>query len=153
MLLVATTPDVLTTDFVVWSICAGVCIAFLWNYIYKTAVGPLIRTLIAYEHTSEETALTLKELKMDKPFVKWLLGDKSPIRSYVSVVGGELPKIGKKPNFDEARFYIKEESVEKCKALFREPPKLIVTLLCMGVLIGISLALTYLIPILLAIAA
>ena len=144
-----------SVEFIVWSIGIGVCIAFFVNYVYKRLVGPFIRNLIEQNVVGKENALTLKELYMDTWLKRWLLSDGAPLRKYISVVGGELPKDkdGKKPDFENARFYIEKESLEKCQKLFGKKENLFLALLFVVITLGVTLGLSKLIPIILALAS
>lgn len=143
-----------STDFIIWSICIGVCLAFVVSHIYKRLVGPLVRTLIAYDHVSEESAVTLDEIKMNKRLVRFILKDKSPVMGYVSVVGGSIPRIteGKKSHYDysSARFYVEEGKREKVKTAFAEPERLIALIIYLILTLGCAYGLTRLVPVLVA---
>ena len=143
-----------STDLVIWSICIGVCLAFIISHIYRRLVGPFVRTLIAYDHISKESAATLDELKMNKRLVRLILKDHSPVMGYVSVVGGRIPRItdGKKSRYDyeSARFYINEDKKDKIKVAFAEPERLPALIIYLALTVGCAYGLTFLVPILVA---
>ena len=152
MLIIPTflTAQHLTSDIVVWSICAGACLAFIINYIYRTVAGPFVRTLIAYDHIDKESAVTLSELKMNKKVLKFLLKDGSPLRAYVSVVGDTIPSFteGKRKvlDFDSAQFYIEESKKEKSQKSFGEPEKWYLIVVFIALAIGCAYGVSKILP-------
>ncbi len=140
----------MSTDVVVWTICVGACLAFIINYIYRTVAGPLVRTLMAYDHTSEESAVTLDELKMNKRLLRFILKDSSPLRAYVSVAGGKIPSftIGKRKvlDFGSARFYVDESKKEKARNAFGEPEKWYLVILFIALAIGCAYGMSKIVP-------
>ena len=151
MLLVAKVIPFDSTDFIIWSICAGVCLALIVSHIYKKLAGAFVRTLIAYEHKDESSAATLDEIKLNKKHVKFILKSKSPIMSYVSVVGGEIPRDENgKYDYSAARFYVEEGKTDKAKCTFSEAGRLLGLIFTLIVIIAISFGLTKLVPIFIA---
>ena len=144
----------MTSILVVWSICIGACLAFIINYIYRTVAGPLVRTLMAYDHISEESAASLDELKMNKRLLRLLLRDGSPLRAYVSVVGGEIPSftIGKRKSLDfiSARFYVEESKKKKALNAFGEPERLIFVFVFIALAIGCAYGMSKIVPLFLS---
>lgn len=140
-----------STDLVIWSICAGVCLAFIVNHIYKRLVGPLVRTLIAYDHLSPESAVTLDELKLNNKINRFLLKDSSPIMAYILVVGGSIPRDENgKYDYASARLYVAQNKKEKASKAFAEPERLILLFVYLALIIGCAFGLTKLVPIILA---
>lgn len=147
-----------TSEFIIWCICIGVCLAFIINYVYRTISGPFVRTLLAEECLSEERAKTLSELKFgEKKLIKFLLRDKSPLRNYVSVAGGSIPtkeiEGRKKPikDIDNAKFYVNEAIKDKVTNAFGEAERFILVLLFIAIAIGCSFGMTKLVPFIFAI--
>ena len=140
----------LTSDIVVWSICAGACLAFIINFVYRTIAGPFVRALISYDHISEESAVTLDEIKMNKRILRFLLKDSSPLRAYVSVVGGEIPSFteGKRKvlDFSSARFYVEESKREKSKNAFDEPEKWYLLIVFIALAIACAYGVSKIVP-------
>jgi hypothetical protein len=140
-----------STDLVIWAICAGVCLAFIVNHIYKALVGPLVRTLIAYEHFSPETATTLAELKLNTKRNRFLLRDASPVMTYVSVVGDKIPRDENgKYDYEGAKFYVPQDKKEKASSAFAEPGRILPLIIFIALIIGCAYGLTKLVPILIA---
>ena len=136
-------------DLIVWSICAGACLAFAINHVYKRLLGSFVRTLIAYDHISPDSAATLDELGLNNKKTRFLLRDSSPVMAYVSVVGDSIPKTESgKNDYESARFYVTADKKEKALCAFAEPEKLIVLFLVLALIIGCGFALTKLVPIL-----
>ena len=148
-MLLATLPN--STNLIVWSICAGVCLAFVINHIYKRLIGPFVRTLVVYEHLDEQSAATLDELKMNNKLTRLMLWDSSPIMAYVSVVGSEIPRDENgKYDFGSAKFYIDKSKKEKALRSFAEPERLFVLIIFLALTIGCAIAVSKLLPIILS---
>ncbi len=140
-----------STNLIIWSICAGVCLAFIISHIYKRLAGTLVRTLIAYEHLSKDTAVTLSELGLDNKRSRFLLRDSSPLMAYVSVVGDSIPRDENgRYDYASARFYVSEDKKEKASFAFGEPERLFTLLIFIAIVIGCAVALTKLVPIIIA---
>lgn len=115
--------------YVIWAICIGSNIGFLYLYFVRNIVGSVVRKLLASAQ-GEDNAKTLSELGYSKfsLFHKFLLKDGGALRSCVSVVGGEIPKISNlrgetEPDFDNAKFYISAESKDKAQRSYGNPFK------------------------------
>ena len=142
-----------TTDFIIWTICIGVCIALIISHFYKKIAGPFVRTLIAYEHFDEDSAVTLDELKMNKRFLRLMLRSKTLILSHVSVVGGEIPRDENgKLDIASAKFYIEKDKCDKAKCTFSETGRFLGLILTLIVIIALCYGLTMLVPVFVAAA-
>jgi hypothetical protein len=145
------TVNLTSTSLIIWSICVGVILAFVISHIYRRLLGPLVRTLIAYDHTSTESAATLDELKLNKRLVRLMLRDGSPAMTYISVVGNSIPRLeNNKYDYASARFFVPEEKKEKSSKSFVEPERLWVLILFIAIIIGCAYGLTKLVPIIIA---
>ena len=115
----------LPINLIIWAICIGVNLGFLYNYFSKNVVGEVVRRLMSAGATSEEGAKTLGELgyKRFSFFHKTILKDSSNLRRIVSVAGGAIPRATnvegvEGTDWDSARFYIPESQLTKAKASY-----------------------------------
>ena len=115
----------LPINLIIWAICIGVNLGFLYNYFSKNIVGSIVRRLISAGATSEEGAKTLPELgyKRFSFFHKVVLKDTSNLRRIISVAGGAIPRAINEegvdgPDWENARFYIPESQLAKAKASY-----------------------------------
>ncbi len=140
-----------STNLIIWSICVGAVLAFIITHVYKRLLGPLVRTLIAYDHTSADSATTLNDLKLNKGLVRLMLKDSSPAMAYISVVGDCFPRDKNgKYDYNSARLFVPEEKKEKASKAFAEPERLWVLLVFIAIIIGCAFGLTKLVPIIIA---
>lgn len=66
-----------TIIFVVYSITAGIVVAFIWSLLTKAIYGRLVDALIRLEAEDEESALTFEELGVKKnPLFTYSLNEK-----------------------------------------------------------------------------
>jgi len=111
---------------------AALCIAsFITNY-HRSIMVDMIKQLFRHNATSEDAAKTLSELGLaGSRGIKRALCGETQLRKMVSMLGEKklsyeeyvaLQKNKKKtaeaPNFDEARFYISESSLERAKRVY-----------------------------------
>ena len=115
----------LPINLIIWAICIGANLGFLYNYFSKNIVGSIVRRLISAGATSEEGAKTLSELgyKRFSFFHKVVLKDTSNLRRIISVAGGRVPRAINEegvdgPDWENARFYIPESQLAKAKASY-----------------------------------
>ena len=115
----------LPINLIIWAICIGVNLGFLYNYFSKNIVGSIVRHLISAGATNEEGAKTLSELgyKRFSFFHKVVLKDTSNLRRIISVAGGTIPRAINEegvdgPDWENARFYIPECQLAKAKASY-----------------------------------
>lgn len=108
-------------EIIIWAVCIGINVAFILTFIIKNFVGECVRSIIKNAQ-GEENAKTLSELKSMTPICRYFLRDGKTLRNIISVVGNELPKKSVKgvlePDFDSAKFYIKQENVKKAEGLY-----------------------------------
>lgn len=121
--------EIIPISYVIWAICIGANLGFLYLYLSKNVVGGVVRKLLA-SAIGEDNAKTLSELGYKKFSLlhKFLLKDGGILRSFVSVVGGQIPKISnsngeESPDFDGAKFYISGESKDKAQRSYGTPQK------------------------------
>ena len=108
------------TNVIIWSICIGVNLGFIYNYYTKNLLGSIIRKLLA--ESSEENPKTLSELGVKRVTLwhKLILREGSYLRRLISVSGGALPK--KKDakgqdvyDWENARLYVSDHNRQKAK--------------------------------------
>lgn len=98
-----------SSKLIVWSICIGVNVAIIGSYIFKSYIGKFISTLVSKGATSEEGAKSLSELGYSKDkLIKRLLKKEGSLRRVVTPLD---------ENEENKRFYIKDEHINKAKAL------------------------------------
>ena len=90
---VASLGGLLPVESVVYAVAAGIFLAFFAYWFLQNIVGKLVRR-IAKKAVGEENAKTLDELDRNKGFYRFLLRDGSTLRSMISCVGGDLPRVG-----------------------------------------------------------
>ncbi len=130
MILFADAIYALPVNLIIWSICIGVNLGFLYNYFSNNVVGEVVRRLLNAGATSEESAKTLPELGYTKFsfFHKVTLKDSSNLRRIISVVGNTIPRAinvegVEGPDWENARFYIDEAKLQKAKSAYGTPQK------------------------------
>lgn len=108
---------------IVWSVCLGFNIAMIISFVLRNTSGTFISRLIESESFSQENAKTLSELGCNGWLLRRFLKDGSTLRNLVLVANEDnlLPTTekGNKPiaDFENARFYIIEENVDKASLL------------------------------------
>ena len=106
----------------------AIIIATVLINLKRTFITRLLNNLIRHEAFSEDSAKTLAELDLLNPVMKHIISESSQLSRLISRVGEVkmsyeeyLEKIKEKGykeekiNFDEARFYIKEENLISAK--------------------------------------
>lgn len=143
-------------NIIIWSICIGANLGFLYSYYSKNIVGSLVRKLLATAK-GEENAKTLSQLGYPKftLFHKVILKDGSYLRSIISVVGGSIPRAENTEgesavDWDSARFYIPGSKQNKAFLSYGIKQKWIFLPIFVVLSVLVSVAMTYVMPILLA---
>lgn len=152
-ILLTATIDNRSTILIIWAICIGVSLGFVYNFLSKAIAGPFVRALLNKNAIGEDNAMTLGELGfLNKKLIKLALRDGTALRNTVSVVGGELPKItiGNKTaiNYSSARFYISNNKKEKSQATFGEGEKWYLLFIFIALAIGCAFGMTKIMPLL-----
>ena len=98
--------DVTNLKRAVWLIIAGMILALVFIYFYKTVNGALVRALMANEAYSPETAKTLAELGFEKKeSILKTFNRSETIRRVVGTAEDEAD--------ENAHFYIREEEKKR----------------------------------------
>ncbi len=146
--------EIVPIKFVIWAICIGTNLGFLYTYLSKNVVGGVVRKLLSSAN-SEEEAKTLSELGYSKFSLlhKFLLKDGGILRSIISVAGGQIPKISNSKgeevtDFDNARFYIPAGNKDKAMRSYGTPQKWIFLPIFAIASVAISYVMTLIMPIL-----
>lgn len=142
-----------STVLVIWAICIGVSLGFIYNFLSRAVAGPFVRALLDKKAIGEDKAVSLKELGfLEKKLIKISLRDGTALRNIVSVKGGSLPKItvGKKTatDYDKARFYISAEKQEKAGAIFGEKEKWYLLIIFVALAVACAYGMTKVMPLL-----
>jgi hypothetical protein len=118
-LLFADASYIVPINIIIWSICIGANLGFLYSYYSKNIVGSFVRKLLSCAR-GEENAKTLSELGYPKftLFHKVILKDGSYLRNTISVVGGSIPKAENTEgesavDWESAKFYIPGSKQDK----------------------------------------
>lgn len=154
MSLIFAEADILPIKFVVWAICIGTNIGYIYLFFSRNIIGGIVRKMLT-SSVGEDNAKTLSELGYKKFSLlhKILLKDGGVLRSFVSVVGGEIPKISN-PNgetevdFDSARFYIPIANKEKAEHSYGKPQKWIFLPIFIILSVAVSALMAFLFPML-----
>ena len=97
-----------TLEKVIWGIFIGSAIAAVMLWYTKGYIGRVARRLMRKEIYSEDKAVSLKELEMDKLFIRRALKNKYSALRKVVYCTLDKEKL-KKVDFYEAKFYIPEQ--------------------------------------------
>ena len=139
------------TNVIIWSICIGVNLGFLYNYYSKNLVGNIVRKLLL--ESSEENPKTLFEagVKRITLWHKLVLRKGAPLRRIISVSGGDIPK--KKDakgqdvcDWENAKFYISAQSKGKAKEAYGTAQKWIFLPIFLVLSILVTVAMCFLMP-------
>jgi len=108
----------------------GALIAIIISSIYRSTVYLTANRLLRKEAVGEESAMTLSELGINLWRVRYVLSGNSRLRDIISIKGELKPTYEEyieqmkakktdsdKPNFDEAKFYIQPDKVDKAKEI------------------------------------
>lgn len=153
----STALDNTSVELIIWAICIGVTIGFVYNFVAKAIAGPFVRAILLGGYIGAEKGTHLKDImpKINSLFafiLKLSLRDGSALRNIVSVVGGALPtkSEGKKTkrDTDSALFYIDESRVEKAKTTFGEKENWYLLIVFVALAIGCAYGMTKVMPIL-----
>ncbi len=142
-------------EFYVWAACIGFNITMLLTFFLKGAESSFIVKLLTSQSFDEESAHSLKDLKLDGWLIKYLLRDGSTLRKVVTLVGGTddrlaLQKGAKaKVDFDKARFYVTEENKKRAESMRKSAIKWYLLPVFCAVSIGIAIGVHFLLPIIL----
>ena len=147
--------ELIPTNYIIWAICIGTNLGYLYMCFSRNIVGNIVRKLLASAQ-GEDNAKTLSELGYTKfsLFHKFLLKDGGILRSCISVVGGQIPKISnsngeEEVSFDSAKFYISSEGKTKAMRSYGTPQKWIFLPIFIVLSVGVSYLMTLVMPILL----
>lgn len=146
--------DIVPISFVVWAVCIGTNIGFIYLFFSRNIVGGIVRKMLA-SAVGEDNAKTVCELGYKKfcLFHKFLLKDGGILRTFVNVVGGEIPKITNskgetETDFENAKFYISIENKEKAEHSYGKAQKWIFLPIFIVSSVIISALMAYLLPML-----
>ena len=138
----------------IWGICIGINLAFLFTFFVRGVNGMVVRPLLS--HIGKENAVALKDLNfkgLKLKLAKRLLRDKSTLRNTISCVGGKIilvPITSKavegekpidpyfKPDYENTLFYIEEGKLNKARITYGKPSPWYLTIIFMALSIGIS---------------
>ena len=128
-----------STILIVWSVCIGVCLGYVINFISKA--------------TEEKKAVTLGEIGfLNRRLLKVALRNGSSLRGIVSVVGGELAKISSEKraayDFEKARLYIHPDKRIKAEITYGKGEKWYVLLPFITLAIGCAYGMSKVMPLL-----
>ena len=142
-----------STTLIVWAVCVGVSLGYIFNFLSKAVIGPFIRALLEKGATEEGKAVTLGDMGFsNKKLLKLALRNGSSLRSIVSVVGGQLPEIsnGKKTvyDFEKAKLYIVPEKKVKAEITYGKSEKWYLLILFIAIAVGIGFGMSTVMPIL-----
>ncbi len=120
---------------ILWLLMIGFAAAAIAVYCSNRFLGGFVRTLLAVDATSPESALTMKELGVKSNLLlRAALGRKGEFSRMVADAGGE-------------RYYITPERIELAKVKYREKGAGILSvLLLIAVAALCTLAFTYIFP-------
>lgn len=139
-----------TTSLIIRSIGAGFVIGSLVSTVSRRVSHGIYKRLLQNQAVSSETAVTLKQMGLDKkPFVKHALKEDSPMRRGVFVSHDGAPeKSGgkKKTDFETAAFYIPEERMAYMSARYGRGASFAMWILCAAVIIAAAEAAVYYVP-------
>lgn len=152
MYLTTTLPNT-STVFIIWGICIGVTLGFIFNFVSKAIPGPFVRTLLSKNAIGEDNAVSLRDIGfLNRRLVLLTLRDGSSLRNMVSVVGGKLPTItaNKKTaiDYEKALFYIPESKKSKAYAAYGEKEKWYVLPLFIILAVAIAYGMSQIMPLL-----
>jgi hypothetical protein len=154
MSLIFAQADILPIKFVVWAICIGTNIGYIYLFFSRNVIGGVVRKMLA-SAVGEDNAKTLSELGYKKfsLFHKILLKDGGILRSFVNVSGGQIPNISNsseetKVDFDSARFYISIENKDKAEHSYGKPQKWIFLPIFIVLSVAVSAIMALLFPML-----
>ena len=142
-----------STELIIWAICIGVVLGFVYNFISKSVAGPFVRALISKNAIGEEKAISLRDVGfINRKLLLLNLRDGSPLRNTISVVGGNLPTItaGKKTaiDYEKALFYIPESKKEKAQVTFGDGEKWYILLVFIVLAIIVAFGMSKVMPLL-----
>lgn len=142
-----------STAFIIWGICIGVTLGFIFNFVSKAIPGPFVRALFSKDAIGEDKAVSLRDLGfLNKKLTLRALRDGSPLRNMVSVVGGKLPTItaNKKTaiDYEKALFYIPESKKSKAYAAYGEKERWYVLPIFIILAVAIAYGMTQIMPLL-----
>lgn len=152
-ILLTATIDNSSTVLIIWGICIGVVLGFVFNFLSRAITGPFVRVLLSKNAIGVDNAITLSEAGfLNKTLIKYSLRDGSSLRNTVSVVGGRLPRItagGKTAiDFNNARFYILPDKKVKAEATFEEGEKWYLLIIFIALAIIFAYGMTKVMPLL-----
>ena len=147
------TIDNSSTVLIIWGICIGVILGFVFNFLSRAITGPFVRALLAKDAIGQDKAVTLKDAGfLSKRLLKLALRDGSSLRNTVAVVGGHLPTItanGKTAiDYEKALFYIPEDKKEKAGSAFGESEKWYILILFIVLAIACAYGMSKVMPLL-----
>ncbi len=152
MSILLSTTSLVSIELIIWAICIGVSLGFIYNFISRAIAGPFVRALLNKDCIGAEKGITLSALGFNRVFLKLLLRDGSALRNTVSVVGDKLPTAqnGKRAviDYQNARFYIAEAKKEKASATFGEKEKWYLLIVFIVLAVACAYGMTQIMPLL-----
>ena len=145
--------DNASTALIIWGVCIGVVLGFIYNFVSRWIAGSFVRALLSQDCVGQSKAISLKDAGfLGKKALHLLLADGSSIRRIIGVVGGTIPVItqGKrtKKDFESAKFYIIEESKDKASVAFGQKDKWYYLVLFIVLAVGCAYGMTKVMPLL-----
>lgn len=148
-MLLSTSPylgHIITTEVVVWGICAGAMLAFTVYFFQMKVLGSLVRLLMR-DCVGTSNAKTLGELGKNNAFYRHFLKDNSILRRIVGVIGGEIPKnTDGELDFEGARFYIEEEKLEIAEKRYSKDVKIYMYIIGILACVAVGVAMHFVLP-------
>ncbi len=150
MFLIQSNIELVSPSVIVWSICVGANIAFIASFFSRNVTGKLVRSMLS-NAIGISNAKTLFELgSRSNWFTRSILKNGSTLRNIVSVVGDAIPTRvdGEKlvPDFENARFYIKEANILKAKNAYGAETKWYLLLIFIVISIGAAYLMSLVMP-------
>ena len=141
---------ILTTEIMVWGICAGAMLAFTVYFFQMRVLGSLVRALLG-ECVGEENAATLTLIGKNNAFYRYFLRDNMPLRRIISVKGGTVPRNEDgEYDFSGTELYIDPEKVEMAQKRYQKDVKIWIYVVAMISFLVLGAALHFVLPILLS---
>lgn len=140
-------------ELLIWAACIGFNLAMILTFIVKGSVCNLILKLIDAGATSEDSAVTLVQIGVKSPLIRFMLREGSTLRRVVMAQGGSLPikksEKGKEQiDFEAGKIYLDTSCEKKISSLKKGVFKWWLIPICTVVSIVIAVAVIALLPVL-----
>ena len=128
---------------VLWPLAAGIIVAMILSYFYKSSVGVFVKRLLDREAIDEQSALSFEELNIKSTgFISYSLKKDSGLARFVR----SAKTVDEKSGEEKVGYYISEDDIPRASVYASDGTKGVTVILAIVLLAVLATVLLTLIP-------